>query len=280
LVANNAEQFKSDVPITGLLVGDDIPNGAGSITLFAHASFIDQAQLPAAPAGSSLQLDRAYLGASGGNDKASAFCAATSARGEGEMLPIGTPGDVNRWCSSVCLDGALWRRVLPPQPGDLRIVEIYADPTNPRADNDRDWFEVVVTAAHPVDLMGLEVRNSKAGTATPRRWVLGGEACLRQESGTRVVVGGAQTAVDGVPADIQLTGGASTMFYNEAAELRLLLGDTTIDSAAYPFPVAGVSWSLDETTLAPASVWCVAKLGRTDFAGVATPGAANGSCVN
>ncbi len=285
---------------------------ASSVELSWGGELIDTAGLPAASEGVSISLDPQHV-ALAANDVASNFC---DSKTTSLFSGTGTPGQANDLCGTTCLEGATPRVLVPPQAGDLVITEIYADPsTNPpetTADNNRDWFELYVAAAAPVDLNGLRIENQSNG-ATVRSGTLSDNNCISVAPASYVIVAGSNAAADGVTASatFTLTNQSGTLLYNQEARLALQYGATVIDTVGemvqadpgtlccpstavtqctcvangYPAPTAGVSYAFDGAMSPPAAAgndnpldWCAATAQQGFTGGLGSPGVANASC--
>jgi hypothetical protein len=89
------------------------------------------------------------------------------------------------WRMDHCADAQGYRATRWPQPGELQVDEVMADPPGP--DADREWVRISLLAPHPVDLAGLCL------VATPpskkrRRWCLSARVCFQVESPQSVLL--------------------------------------------------------------------------------------------
>ncbi|NDV62891.1 hypothetical protein G0Q06_10550 [Puniceicoccales bacterium CK1056] len=221
------------------------------------------------PSGASMSLNPTMLDALQ-NNAGSAWCAATSPFGAGDL---GTPGSANDTCAPPPLG------VADLSPGDLVITEIMQNPAVV-SDSQGEWFEVYNATGSVVDLSGLGIFDNFASGFTV--------------SGSLIVAAG-DYVVFGINGDPVINGGAPVDYAYGAIFPLSNAGDTIILSYnlveidrvdydggfAFPDP-SGASISLDPTKLDAlqnnsGSSWCTAtsQYGAGDFG---TPGSANGGC--
>ena len=164
-------------------------------------------------------------------------------------------------------------------PGDLVITEIMADPDRV-ADHAGEWLELQNLSGEEVDLLGLEVSDSKGTGFTVDRSLL-------VPAGGHVVLGrnGNPDQNGGVAADFDWPG--SFALANGSDDLVLSVDGVVLDAVAWDdgatFPdVGGASMSLDPSRRGrqandDGAAWCAATsaYGHGDKG---TPGGANDDC--
>jgi len=173
-----------------------------------------------------------------------------------------------------CWEGAVLRAKASPQPGDLVVAEVQADPAAV-LDADGEWFELAVSRA--VDLNGLRWGRDAASTqlAVPE-----GD-CLRVEAGRRLLVAReADQAVNGGLPPVDLT--SSLSLTNAGGGLALVYAGQALDVVTWAASTPGVAQNLDASGEDPVRnddpfYWCPATepYGLGDLG---TPGAPNTSC--
>jgi hypothetical protein len=173
----------------------------------------------------------------------------------------------------------------PPQPGELRIVELLVNPSG--TDTGREWIELVNTAGHAVDLSGLHVADA-ANDAAADFEVLAGAPPLLPPGGRAVLIQSADVTKNG---GVLLAAGGSGILGGAFGTRVSLNNDAdTITLCAGPCRAGGVAidevtWtelgadydghalSVDET-----GQRCAASTPFGDAGSFGTPGAANPSC--
>lgn len=156
----------------------------------------------------------------------------------------GTPGQPNPVCPLVaavgsCLDNGVSRRVVPPEPGDLIITEVMANPAK-TSDVTGEWFELLATA--DVDVNDLKISSVASSTKLTRQdcvRLVAGEYALFARSADAFVNGGLPTP--------RATYSLSLSDNNE--RLGLWVGDVEVDTAAFLASSAGRAWQLDPAKL-------------------------------
>lgn len=211
------------------------------------------------------------------NDNLDYTCRAVSPYGDGDL---GTPGDANDECDippppGQCLDGEEFRPVVAPQPGDLVLSEVMANPEAAETEGDSEWFEVQALAAF--DLNGLQLGTEEAVVDD----TIDTAPCIRLEAGDHAVIAReADPAINGGLPQVDATFGFSLR--NSDGALWVGQGETTLDLITWASVPAGASRSLDPSLADPASndadqAWCpgIEPFGDGDLG---TPGAANPTC--
>ena len=189
----------------------------------------------------------------------------------------GSPATANPICGALvgggsCNDNGTMRPIIVPNPGDLVITEVMANPKL-FSDTVGEWFEVKANA--PVDLNGIQIQ---LGTS---KSTVGGADCLRLSAGEYGVFAGSTDA--GVP-NVRAT--FSLSLTNSGFVLTIANPDGGIDSATVPAALDGISWQLDplKTNTVdnddPLS-FCRAttRFGDPDAGDYGSPGIANPACA-
>ncbi|HFE44705.1 MAG TPA: hypothetical protein ENJ18_04310 [Nannocystis exedens] len=171
------------------------------------------------------------------------WCLAVDAYGLGDL---GTPGVANPACGMMppddqCLDGGDLRAIVPPQPGELVITELMANPAKVN-DSAGEWFELIASSQSSFDLNGLKLAKLVDGLANAAP--LTAEECLSVGDGDYILF-----ARD---ADPMLNGGLQGVDYtfdfgltNTSGGLAVGVADVVIDVTSYSSSKAGKSASLD-----------------------------------
>ncbi len=261
------------LPAVDLTFDGSLTNANGSLVLSVDGTTIDAVSWAAAPDGAALSLDPSAEDAAA-NDDPNNWCDATAPYGDGDL---GTPGDANPPCAGAdtCLDGGNPRPIVAPQPGDLVIAEIMANP-NAVADSAGEWFEVVALA--DVDLNGLDLG---ADIAMPDE-TLASADCLRVTAGSRILFArNADPLANGGLPPPDFTFGFSLV--NGAGALQLGVAGTLVDGVSWTSTPLGGSLSLDPsaedaTANDDPMNWCPATTPYGD-GDLGTPAAANPPCA-
>jgi len=276
------------LPFVTARLAPTLPNTTGTLTIRDGSTTIDALTWTKAKPGVALQRDP--------GDRA-AVCEATLAFGP-SLTDRGTPGATNSACAAVaagqgagdtCLEGTTGelRNRRKPEPGDLVITEVMADPVAV-ADNLGEWFEIEAT--RDVDLAGLELGNEGNG-----RTVVGGESCLALAAGQRALFGhSADTAQNGGLPPVVATFSFGLGNAGTAASPRALVlksGEVEIDRMTYVSSKPGVSLQLsrdqvDALANDDSAAWCFCATEDADdqpanqlgAGGCGTPAAENRSC--
>lgn len=273
--ANVSVEQGGVVPFASAWVEKDSVLLSAAITLVVSwdGAVIDTAQVPAAVSGVA-QTTVAVTG--DGNDNLSNFCASAVI---GLFDGTGTPGSAN-FCGATCMEEGALRAVRTPLVGDLVISEVYADPSG--ADNDREWLELYAGAS-AFDLNGLWIDSDT--NSSHREWQITSASCVAVDAGAYAVIAGANAATDGVTADASI--GTGGLFFNSLMTMQVRSTAGVVDATPSLTPASGKSWQLDATVVTgpeaytqndAASAWCAAASAGEGFAGLGTPGAANGTC--
>ena len=162
------------------------------------------------------------------------------------------------------------RPIVQPEPGDLRITEIMANPKGD--DSKREWFEVF--AASDVDLNGLSAGGS--GDVAKAVVVVPNGECRTVAAGAYVVFARSDEPLDngGLPQVDVLYGGLNL---KNGADSTVILAHhgIVIDLVTYVnAPTDGASLLLDEAT----GAWCAADGAGYGEGGVGSPGQPNPTC--
>jgi hypothetical protein len=224
-------------------------NARGVITLRCGMTTLDEMSWTrAAKTNRSRMLDGAIEPNDQANDNESAWC----------DTPVGTvyfgtsagsPGAANPVCVpeamiGTCVDNGVVRPITVPQPGDLVITEVMANPAA-SSDTTGEWLEVLARAN--VDLNDLTLY-----TSTGNHQIRSTE-CLRVNTGEYALLArSADTLVNGnLPTPRALF---NTSFANSTPQrIGLTRGDAGIDEVALFASAPGRAWQLDPTKLDPVS---------------------------
>ncbi|HOU53185.1 MAG TPA: lamin tail domain-containing protein [Myxococcota bacterium] len=190
----------------------------------------------------------------------------------------GTPGSPNRACvlPGECRDGAEYRPIRAPEPGDLVLTEWFANPAG--TDGSREWFEFL--ARRDLDLNGVVVDHLV--TTNSRTVTLQGEVCLATSAGQYVVVAESTVPTEnGGITGLPWSPGAFDL-YNDAVTVTWKTGEgTVLGMARVPRSREGVSQSLDPGSLDRSDPeqqdWCASGTSGY-FEGMGTPGLPNEDC--
>jgi len=196
----------------------------------------------------------------------------------------GTPGSATT-CSTLpgdALSGDVVLDCMTPEPGDLVITEVAA---NPFDEDDGEWLEIYVTAAGAgKHLNGLDiVVDGKS------RGIVGGNSCIPLVPESYILVAGTEFpfGADQVAADAVLK---SLKIPNKEALVAIFAGETLVDEATYDEKSDGISWQLSGSFLdsdANDNIlnWCFTTTSEDNAlphgdgdVSYATPGAANEVC--
>lgn len=232
-----------------------------------------------------------------GNDEAARWCDAPAPAPDGGFR--GSPGAVNPACpgpiggsdKGVSTDGGVAadtcvvsrtgasRSVVHPQPGDLVLTEIMADP-KAVSDSQGEWVEVY--ALRDVDLNGVLLTNEGSG-----RTAFSATPCLELKAGTfGVLARTADAALNGGLPPVLGTFGFSLNNSARVHALRLSWNGVLLDEVQWTSaPVAGVSRQLDPSRKDPTrndaeQGFCLTPEGvRYNTEDRGTPGAENRPCA-
>lgn len=194
----------------------------------------------------------------------------------------GTPGAANPECmaeatTGTCVDNGVVRAMTSPQPGDLVITEVMANP-EASGDTTGEWFEILSRAT--VDLNDLTIVT----TTSDER--ITSQTCLRVQPGQYVLLArSADSFVNGdLPAPFHVYG---SLGFADSTNQRIGLtrGDAGIDEIALTPSTSGRAWQLDPLKLDPASNDDPANFCRAQFkwnpdggGDYGSPGVANPDC--
>lgn len=268
-----------DFVVPGLTISNTDPY---SVTLSRGLVVIDSAVVPQVAEGSSARLDGARLGHND-NDEEGAFCVA-SAEQIDLFAGAGTPGVANGVCGlTSCQEGSEVRSVVRPQVGGLIVSEVLAEPS--ASTGGREWIELYVNSATPIDLNGLVLYSKNTGSTSQRSTSLVSADCMRVEPGTYVVLAGPEHALPSLlNADFTFS---DLSLYNDVELLVEILDDgVLIDAAIVPPSALGASQSVMPENLSASGNDSPLAFCTSATAGVfeekGTPGFANicgASCV-
>jgi predicted nucleotidyltransferase len=180
----------------------------------------------------------------------------------------GSPGIPNGSCACPAPPGTTGVR--PPNPGDLLITEIFANPGG--TDGDREWFEVKVVAQDAaIDFSGIQILAQVGGnpvvTVSP-------DQCLAGSPGSYLVFGrSVQTGRNGGVSPDYAYGTLLTL-PNEGGYVGLARDGELLAGYTYPAVTDGRSLSLDEES----KEWCDGSMPFGDAGDFGTPGGPNPAC--
>lgn len=158
----------------------------------------------------------------------------------------GTPGAANPRClaeatTGTCVDNGAVRPMTAPQPGDLLITEVMANPAA-ASDTTGEWFEVL--ARSTVDLNDVTIATTTSSTR------INSGDCLRVQAGEYVLLArSADSFVNGDLPTPKVVYGSLSFADTTNQRIALTRGDAGIDEIAL-FPSAnGRAWQLDPDKL-------------------------------
>lgn len=253
-------------------------------------------------AGMSLSLDRNHISATD-NDAAANWCPAQKKYNDYDM---GSPGAANPLCAPEtncnnavdddfdgdtdcadfdCANASNCSTAWAPQPGDLIVTEIMANPGVGTPNYQYEWFEILNTTAHDIELNGLTICDD-----FPSRY------CFFVHFGVSTPLPPGQHALFvsdptlwTTYTGIQYAYGPSIQLNNSADAVQVFRGSTLIDAvtydAAWPFATAGVAVQFS-SGIAPTATnndevtnWCMA-VNEYDTVHhlLGTPGTPNRDC--
>lgn len=260
----------------------------GMITLTKNDCLIDTATFPGFAMASAF-LPGPQAPDAIANDSVDKWCKSQVVFADG----LGTPQMANETCSgpdggtnaTTCKDNGKIRSIVPPQPGDLVVNEIMANPALPMgvtSESKVEWFELEVRAKAPVDLIGLRVGSSGdlAKLAMPADFMKGD--CWPVKPGDHVLfVDNKDVSMnDGLP-DKGLTFPATFSLSNTGGTVSIANATMILDTVTYPDQAKapqgdGISYSLDPDL---AGQWCPGKTAYgPSMLNKGSPGAKNASC--
>jgi len=253
-------------------------------------------------AGMSLSLDRNQTNATA-NDNAANWC---PAKKKYNTYDMGSPGAANPLCAPEtncnnttdddfdgdvdcadfdCANASNCSTAQAPQPGDLIVTEIMANPGVGTPNYQYEWFEVLNTTAQAVELNGLTICDD-----SPTRYCFP----VHFNASTPLAAGQHAIFVSDPSLWTAYTGiyyayGPAIQLNNSADAVQIFRGTTLIDAVSYdsswPFSTAGVAVQFSSGT-APTEAnndllanWCTA-VNEYDTVNHlrGTPGAANRNC--
>ncbi len=256
-------------------LGDDfsMTNTSGTVSLRLGAELIDsvsygegEGSIGEPKEGKSLSLCGECKAANCNDDAEVWFVAAAGAYdAEGNL---GTPGAANVDCLCNTPEGTA-----PPAVGDVAITEVFPNPSGP--DGDREWFEILITADHAVDLAGVEVIKDPDPEGEPQ-FVIGDDGCIVGTSGQTLLLARSGNSAENGGVTPDYVYGSSLTLNNSGGYLALRLAGEIIAEAPYGSSEESRSVQLDPVT----GEWCSGKnaFGDEETGGFGTPGAANSGC--
>jgi len=214
------------------------------------------------PTGASMSLDPGSFDAIA-NDDGSNWCEATSSYGDGDL---GTPGFMNDDCPVT---------PVPPTQGDLIVTEIMANP-DAVYDSDGEWFEVYNVTDHPIQMMGLTIRDDDFDSH-----VIG--SSLVVPSYGYVVLGNNANPSENGGLTVDYVYGGSWYLANSGDEVVIESTSELIDWVNYSSTNSGHSRSLDPNFYNAAdndnqSNWCIEFTSTYGDGDYGTPGLVNNYC--
>lgn len=253
-------------------------NTDGQLVVSYAGEVLDVIAWDTAPAGAALNLDPDFHTPED-NDDPRYVCPATMPYGVGDL---GTPGSANEDCEipapeGQCVeDDGSFRDIVPPQPGQLVITELMANPEAAPEEADSEWVELRALA--PVDLNGLLLGRAEAD---PDADPIEASRCLHLAEGEHALIAReADPAVNGGLPPVDATFAFSLT--NSDGALWVGTTDVTLDLVTWPSVAAGASRSLDPAAADPQAndddlVWCIGVEPYGD-GDLGTPGADNPAC--
>jgi hypothetical protein len=257
-----------------------LPDHGGRVTLRCDVITVDVAVYPEAAPGVAVGLSGAQLPDAVSNDEPASWCAASLAFAPGRA---GSPGAVNESCAGtpglpgggMCEQDGAVRAVVTPEPGDLVITEVMANPAAV-SDDAGEWIELYVS--RDVDLDGLSA-GTEAGAL---RVAIAEGACRRAAAGSHVVLAASAdaTANGGLGA---IAGELGVGLRNSDGVVVIGHGDAVLDQVAWASAPAGRSLALDPAHRSPAANdvaahWCASMAAPYGSGDLGTPGDTNGAC--
>ncbi|MBI2890395.1 MAG: hypothetical protein HYY13_06370 [Nitrospirae bacterium] len=255
-----------------------LANSGSALSLGIGGELLDAATYSAATPGTATTLDPSHLDEEE-NNAAAAWCPATLVYGAAlGGADLGSPGTANAACAGTtqtsCDDEGTPVPTIPPQPGDLVITEIMANP-NVVTDTSGEWFEAYVTRT--IHLNGIELSTEDGTVET----TLASADCLEAPAGSRLVFArSTDSSVNGGLPKVDHLFNFSLV--NANASLILGHGGAMLDRVTYSSPTAGASWALDPAHTDPTSndaadSWCLSTTGYGQ-GDLGSPGAPNPAC--
>ncbi len=273
--------FPSNLPADAVVSGLTFYNDAAlEIELSRLGVVFDIANVPASVSGKAQGVPTHEPVT---NDVATAFCLSEVV---GLFEEVGTPGQANI-CGPACVQGGAARTVVAPNPGDLVITEVMANPDG--TDNGRDWIEIYMAGGSAVDLNGLGIVNVSPA-ATTKGWTVEADTCIRFEPGGYAVLGGQNIASLGITPLATFGTASDALFFSSftgTATLTLDMGGTPIDAVGYPSQSNDKSYQLDDDVLTTAGndagLWCQAAAADPSYtcgtgSCTGSPGLPNPTC--
>ena len=262
--------------------GDDLGefgNAGGYLAIECGDDVVDEAYYADAVPTASRAFDGSQVPDAAANDFVASWCDSRT-----ELTPgfAATPRAANDVCGSQegCLLDGETVAVARPQPGDLVITEIMADP-DLVGDADGEWFEIHSLASGDLHLNGLELGKS---LDDPAEETIAAAECIVITPGSYVVVAGNPDAMvnGGIPAEA-IVWDMSMSLTNSGGSVWIGVDGELLDAYAWTSVRAGEATQLDPDFSDPTandepSNWCDAVSPYGDGQ-LGTPGAVNDQCL-
>jgi hypothetical protein len=226
------------------LQGPELYNAASVLQVYTREVLVDEARVGDAVSGLAWMLDAQVPYASSMNDVENGFC----------VSPVFkyTPAEANTSCEEMCEGEQGMRRLNPLRKGDVRVVQIMADPHNPSADNNRDYIVLEILSEGVWDLKNVWIQNTNT-QGSHRVWQVEGEGCVSTQGDRWVVLAGRGVEAGVMKVHGRFHGVSTTLLYNEEATVVVGVKEISLDTVTYPKPVPGASY----TWVAAEQKWCV-----------------------
>ena len=257
-------------------------NGGGYLAVeCSDASIIDEVFYGEATSGVSRAFDGSQVPDATANDDLTAWCDSRTEFDGPDF--VATPGTANDPCGGggSCLEDGEPVEVLRPNPGELVITEVHADP-DIVADNVGEWFEVHSLAGDRLHLNGLTLGRDLEDEAEDQ---IAAFECVSLEPGAYgVIARSADTMINGgVPAEAIVWETSLSLTNSDGS---LWIGDvsgTVLDAVTWSGAPKGASTQLDPGFFDvdandELGNWCDAEIEYGD-GDLGTPGAENGQCL-
>jgi hypothetical protein len=160
-----------------------------------------------------------------------------------------TPGEINLPCGDICFDGETYRAIRVPEPGDVQLTEVLANPIG--SDSGNEWLELVNASDQPLDLNSLRVVFYNPQNGNERDWNFAAQRCQVVASQQRVLVA---NSAQNAEADYYAQG---EDIYNGEVEIRIESPTAILLVEDFAASDEGVSWQLDSVF---SSTYCASRL--------------------